>query len=155
MNTSKALLKGFSTMNGLPGGKWLFTKAVCLNAPYFSTIKPTVVDLRKGHCSIKMTKRRAVHNHIKTVHAIAMCNLAEMTMGLIAEASVPGHLRWLPKAMEVQYLAKAETDLHSICVLEPNCWDSAPNVPVTVKIYDTNNVEVMRAIIQIWVTAKK
>lgn len=155
IDTAKTLLKGFSVLNGLPGGKWLFTKGVCLNAPYFSTIKPKVVDLRKDHCSIEMTKRNSVHNHIKTVHAIAMCNLAEMTMGLIAEVSVPSHLRWLPKAMEVQYLAKAETNLHSTCELAPNCWDSAPNVPVTVNIYDTNNVEVMRAVIQLWVTEKK
>jgi hypothetical protein len=43
-----------------------------------------------------MTQRWSVQNHIKTVHAIAVCNLVEMSMGLVAEASIPAHLRWLP-----------------------------------------------------------
>lgn len=48
-----------------------------------------------------MPQRWSVQNHIKTVHAIAVCNLIEMTMGLIAEATIPSHLRWLPMGMDV------------------------------------------------------
>lgn len=46
--------------------------------------------------SVTMKQRWGVQNHIKTVHAIAVCNLVEMAMGLVAEASIPDHLRWLP-----------------------------------------------------------
>lgn len=52
-----------------------------------------------------------IQNHIQTVHAIAVCNLVEMTMGLVAEASIPSHLRWLPKGMEINYLKKAVGEL--------------------------------------------
>ena len=58
-----------------------------------------------------MRKRRAVQNHIGTVHAIAMCNLAEMAAGTLTEISIPASMRWLPKGMQVQYLRKAETDV--------------------------------------------
>lgn len=37
-------------------------------------------------------------------------------MGALAEATVPAGMRWLPKRMEVDYLAKASSDL--ICVAE-------------------------------------
>ena len=141
-------------MAAIPGGKKLFTKGVCLKAPYFSTISPTVEELKKGYCRVEMQKRNALHNHIKTVHAIAMCNLAELTMGMIAEASIPKHLRWLPKGMEVQYLAKAETDLYAISQLDDDCWNSAPDVPVIVKIFNNKDTEVMRATIKLWVTEK-
>ncbi|RYG63545.1 DUF4442 domain-containing protein [archaeon] len=46
--------------------------------------------------SVTMNQRWGVQNHIKTVHAIAVCNLVEMAMGLVAESSIPDHLRWLP-----------------------------------------------------------
>jgi hypothetical protein len=32
-----------------------------------------------------MKQRWSVQNHIKTVHAIAVCNLVEMAMGLVVE----------------------------------------------------------------------
>jgi hypothetical protein len=50
----------------LPAGKHVFSKLVCLKAPYFGTIKPLFRELRPGYCEIKMKKRRAVHNHIKS-----------------------------------------------------------------------------------------
>ena len=157
MNPKKdnTLLKAFAALNVLPGGNIIFTKGVCLKAPYFSTINPKIVALRKNYCHVEMPMRRSVQNHIKTVHAIAMCNLAELTMGVVAEASIPKHLRWLPKSMDVQYLAKAESDLYATSELEANCWESAPNVPLTVNIFDKNHREVTRAIIQLWVTEKK
>ena len=45
------------------------------------------------------------------MHAIAVCNLVEMTMGLVAEASIPPHLRWLPKGMQIDYLKKSVGEL--------------------------------------------
>ncbi|MGD9388663.1 MAG: DUF4442 domain-containing protein, partial [Gammaproteobacteria bacterium] len=48
-----------------------------------------------------------IQNHIGTVHAIALCNLAELCAGLVTDASIPDDMRWIPKGMEVRYLAKA------------------------------------------------
>jgi hypothetical protein len=58
-----------------------------------------------------------VHNHIGTFHAIAACNLAEIAMGMLAEATVPASHRWLPKGMTVEYVAKAETGLRAVAEL--------------------------------------
>lgn len=38
-----------------------------------------------GVSEVSMKHRWSVQNHIKTVHAIAVCNLVEMAMGLIVE----------------------------------------------------------------------
>ena len=69
--------------------------------------------------SVSMKQRWSVQNHIKTVHAIAVCNLVEMTMGLTAEASIPAHLRWLPMGMDVRYLKKAAGSLTATCAIDP------------------------------------
>lgn len=138
-----------------PGGKWLFTKAVCSKAPYFKTIKPRFDVFEKGHVEVVFKKRKAVHNHIATVHAIAMCNAAELAGGTMMEASVPKNMRWIPAGMNVRYLAKAETDLRAIAKVD-NCeWTEAGEVPVEVELRDLNGVEVMHATILMYVSPKK
>src|SRR3546814_14164479 len=62
-----------------PAGQWLFSRAVCFKAPYFANIRPRIELLEPGRCVASLRHRRAVTNHIGTVHAIALCNLAELT----------------------------------------------------------------------------
>ena len=53
------------------------------------------------------------------MHAIASCNAAEVAMGMLMEATVPRTHRWIPKAMNVQYLGKATTSLRARAELDP------------------------------------
>ena len=55
-----------------------FSKMACQVAPYFSTINPLVTDLRKGSATVQVPFAREITNHLGTVHAIAMCNAAEL-----------------------------------------------------------------------------
>src|SRR3546814_1841403 len=90
-----------------PAGHWLFSRAVCFKAPYFASIRPRIELLEPGRCVASLRHRRAVTNHIGTVHAIALCNLAELTGGLAIDASLPPSMRWIPKGMTVESLLKA------------------------------------------------
>ena len=67
-------------------------------------------------------KRRRVHNHIGTVHAIALCNGLEAAMGALAESTIPRDRRWIPKGMEVAYTAKADSDVTCIAETDPAQW---------------------------------
>lgn len=140
-----------------PGGKQLFSAAMCLRVPYFGTVLPSVRQLRPGHCSVTAPKWWGVHNHIRTFHAIAACNLAEIAMGLLAEATVPPSHRWLPKGMDVRYLAKATTGLRAVAELPqlPEFGDEGFDLPVPVRILDARGTTVVTATITIWVTRKK
>ena len=84
-----SVLDLWSSMTKLPQGKRLFSIAFARRAPYFATIRPRFVDIRPNHASLVIPKRRAVHNHIGTVHAIALCNGLEAAMGALAEATIP------------------------------------------------------------------
>ena len=90
-----------------PCGEWLFARAVCWRAPYFASISPRITRLEPGRCEGLLRHRRKVTNHIGTVHAIALCNLAELTGGLLTNVSIPPSMRWIPKGMQVEYLKKA------------------------------------------------
>ncbi|WP_410670449.1 hotdog fold domain-containing protein [Amycolatopsis sp. cmx-4-68] len=140
-----------------PGGKQLFSAAMCLRVPYFRTVLPSVRELRPGHCEVTAPKWWGVHNHIRTFHAIAACNLAEIAMGMLAEATVPATHRWLPKGMDVQYVAKAGTGLRAVAALPelPEFGDEGFELGVPVTISDANGTAVVTGTITIWVTPKR
>jgi acyl-coenzyme A thioesterase PaaI-like protein len=146
----------WSRLAAKPGGKRLFSAAMCLRVPYFRTVVPAVRDLRPGRCEVTAPKWWGVHNHIGTFHAIAACNLAEIAMGMLAEATVPASHRWLPKGMTVVYVAKAETGLRAVAELPeiPDFGDHGFDLPVPVTITDTNGKPVVTGTITIWVTRK-
>ena len=149
------VLAAWQRLEGKPFGKTLFSRAICFKAPYFGTISPRFVELRPGFARVAMRKRRAVQNHIGTVHAIAMCNLAEIAAGTLTEASIPASMRWLPKGMTVEYLKKAETDVEAIATLPHVDEGGGRDVPATVEIKDSGGVVVCRAVITMWVSPRK
>ena len=106
----------FRRLSRVPAGKWLFSRMVVRKAPYFGTIRPHIRAVEPGHAEVVLPKRRAVENHIGTVHVIAAVNGLEAAMGLLAEATCPAGMRWIPKGMEVDYVAKGTTDL--LCVAD-------------------------------------
>ncbi|MDX1496553.1 MAG: hotdog fold domain-containing protein [Salinisphaeraceae bacterium] len=156
MSTVAANLKLYQSCERLPLGKQLFSRALCFKAPFFSSISPVVNDLKTNRCEVRIRKRRKVQNHIGTVHAIAMCNMAELAGGLVTDVSIPTTHRWIPKGMTVEYLKKAETDLVAIGTPE---GQAAPNkgaeYPVVVEVKDTSGDLVFRARISMWVSPKK
>jgi len=79
--------------------------------PLFATVRPRLTDLRPHHASLEIRHQRRVHNHLGTVHAIALCNGLEAAMGALAEATIRPDQRWIPMGMEVTYTAKTNSDV--------------------------------------------
>jgi uncharacterized protein (TIGR00369 family) len=148
-------LAAWQRLEGLPLGKGLFSRLVCWKAPYFASIHPRFEELRPGYARVTMRKRRSVTNHIGTVHAIAMCNLAEIAAGTMTEISVPPTMRWLPKGMQVEYLRKAASDVEAVARVAEVAHGEARDVPVTVDVKDRSGETVCRAVITMWVTPRK
>jgi acyl-coenzyme A thioesterase PaaI-like protein len=105
---------------------------------------------------IEIAHRRRVQNHIGTVHAIALCNAAEMAAGLCTEASLPPSMRWIPKSMDVKYLAKARGTMRAVALpgVPPIHSDSGYELPMSVSITDPQGVEVAHADIRMWATPR-
>ena len=146
----------FQKMSSLPMGRKLFSKALCLKAPYFGSIKPLMTDLRPGKAEVRVKKHRAIQNHLGTVHAIAMCNMAELAGGMMTDVSIPTTHRWIPKGMKVEYLKKATSDLTAVAVgTMPKTWPDADEFVAKVDIKDEHGLCVARMEIAMWVSAKK
>jgi acyl-coenzyme A thioesterase PaaI-like protein len=147
----------WTTTNRVPlVGKKIFSLAFSQKAPYFGSIRPTVTELRPNHAAVKIRDRRRVHNHIGTVHAIALCNGLEMAMGALAEVTIPQDKRWIPKGMEVAYTAKASSDILCIAETDQEQWDTADgDLAVRVKGVRDDGTVVVEGVIRLWVTPKK
>lgn len=153
---SASVLSLYRRMARWPGGRWLFSRAICLKAPYFATIAPRFVALDVGRCEVRIRDRRRVHNHIGTVHAIALCNLAELSAGVMAEVTVPPGMRWIPKGMTVEYLARAKGSMRALATPEGASPESGSGYawPVMVSVHDEGGQEVFRARIDMWVSPR-
>ena len=155
--TGSQMLDLYRTFERLPLGKRLYNRAVCLKTPYFGSIRPRFVRLEPGRSEVLVPNRRAVRNHLGTVHAIASCNAAELAGGSCLDASLPPTHRWIPKGMTVQYLAKAKTDIRAIATVEDlSCLAAreARDVVVSVDVTDEAGVVAVHADITMWVSPR-
>lgn len=135
-------------------GRGAFSLAFAVKAPYFLTIAPTVLELRPNYAKVRIRKWWGVHNHIGTVHAIAVCNGLEMAMGALAEATVPAHLRWLPKGMSVDYRALSDSTLTAIAETDPADWEQPGEVGVRVRAERADGVVVVEGVITLHVSER-
>ena len=150
------LLSLYRRMQRWPAGQWLFSRAVCFKAPYFASIAPRITVLQPGRCEARIAHRRRVSNHLGTVHAIALCNLAELAGGVMVDASLPPSMRWIPKGMRVEYRSKANGTMHAVATPDVPivAADSGYELPVSVEIRDAREQVVFLASIAMWVSPR-
>ena len=153
---TRSVLELYRRITRWPAGHWLFARAVCWQAPYFASIAPRIDVLEPGRCEATIRHRRKVTNHIGTVHAIALCNLAELSAGLVTDASIPRSMRWIPKGMQVEYLKKAIGSMRAIAMpdIPAVAADTGYELPVSVVVSDPQGEPVFRARIAMWVSPK-
>jgi acyl-coenzyme A thioesterase PaaI-like protein len=137
-------------------GARVFSIAFARKAPYFGSVRPRFTVIEPNHAELVIADRRRVHNHLGTVHAIALCNGLEAAMGALAEATIPSTKRWIPKGMTVSYTAKAAGDITCIAETDADQWASSePDLPVRVRGVDPEGTVVIEGVINLWVTERK
>jgi acyl-coenzyme A thioesterase PaaI-like protein len=99
----------------LPGGKRLFSWLLGRAAPYTGTVGAQVVELRRGYVRVELPDRKKVRNHLRSIHAIALMNVAEMASGLGAVYTMEPGLRGIITHLEIDYLKKARGRITAEC----------------------------------------
>ncbi len=145
----------YRSLARLPKGRTVFSVVFARKAPYFRTIRPRFLDVRPHRAELVVADRRRVHNHIGTVHVIAICNGLEAAMGALAEATVPVGKRWIPKGMRVEYVGKATSDIVCVAQTDPADWESGPDVPVRISAARDDGSVVVQGVIDLWVTERR
>jgi acyl-coenzyme A thioesterase PaaI-like protein len=110
-----ALRTWWMRLAGVPGGPWLFSRLFGLAIPYSGGVRPLIRVLGPGRAVISMGDRRGVRNHLSSIHAIALTNLAEMTTGLALGFGLPDGMRTILVRVECEFLRKARGTITAAC----------------------------------------
>jgi acyl-coenzyme A thioesterase PaaI-like protein len=125
-------------------GRWLFSRGLGRFAPYTGTIGARVKTLEPGRSLVTMRDRKAVRNHLNSIHAVALTNLIELTGSLSIIASLPPETRMIPIRLETDFIKKGR----GLMTAEASCVIPASNekaeLPATVVIRDDAGDEVAR-----------
>ncbi len=112
------LRKYWHFLSSKPFGPYIFSRMIGFIAPYSGSISATVLQLEPGFGRVSLRDCRKVRNHLNSVHAIALVNLAEMVTGLTLMFSLPDNTRGILTGIQMQYLKKARGPLTATCCCE-------------------------------------
>lgn len=147
--------EAWDRLHRIPGGSRLFTRAIGFAAPYTSTIGAHVEVLRKGHAEVTLRDRRSVRNHLDCVHAIALCNLAELAGNVAIAYSMPDDARFIVAALNIEYLKKARGTIRAVVDAPVPESSARREYDVPVRMFDGKGDEVARATLRTLVGPKK
>jgi acyl-coenzyme A thioesterase PaaI-like protein len=113
--SSETLRRTWNLLRHAPGGGVIMGQILGRLAPYTGTIRPEVLVLEEGYARIRMNDRRAIRNHLRSVHAIALMNLGEVATGVAMMFSLPEGMRGIITHLEMDYLKKARGPITAEC----------------------------------------
>ncbi len=145
-NTESAtwIRKAWDALKLLPGGRKLYSRLISTVIPYTGTIDAEVIELRRGYARAKMRDRRQVRNHLDSVHAVALCNLAELTGNSALAYSMPDDARFIVKSLNIEYLKKARGTITATCDCPVPETNQRQEYVVPVSLLDDKGDEVAR-----------
>jgi uncharacterized protein (TIGR00369 family) len=132
-------------LSKLPGGKTLFSLLVGWMTPYSGTIGARIAELEPGWCRVTLRDRRRVRNHLASVHAMALANLAEMASGLAVLVGLPPGVQGIVTGFSISYRKKARGLLTAECRANGLAVTSEQEYEAAVAITDTQGDVVAQA----------
>lgn len=141
----KQLLPTWNRLNRIPGGRLLFSRLLGQWVPYTGSVRPEVLELAPGYSKLALSDRRAVRNHLQSIHAAALMNFAEAASGLAFVTGLPDNCRAIVTKFTIEYTKKARGRLTAECHAPRPPNTESRDYEVDVELKDESNAVVARA----------
>jgi acyl-coenzyme A thioesterase PaaI-like protein len=130
-------------LSKVPMGKWLFSRIIGFFIPYSGSVRPYVDEVRAGYARLSINDCRSKRNHLRSIHALALANVGELTTGLALHFGMAPDDRAILTRLEIDFIKKARGKITVIADfpvrnLEPGLFQ------VEAKLYDEKKIEVAR-----------
>jgi uncharacterized protein (TIGR00369 family) len=135
-------------LSPLPGGNRIFSRLLGMRIPYTGSIRPEVLRLAPGFANIQIKDRAALRNHVQSVHAVALCNLAELTGNAALAYELPPDARFIVTELTMRYLKKARGTIAARCQCEPVTTNERKAYTLEVQLFDAHGELVATATMQ-------
>jgi acyl-coenzyme A thioesterase PaaI-like protein len=142
------LLRLWRTLSPLPGGQWLFAQIFSLMVPYSGSVGPRVRVLEPGHAEVEIPDRRSNRQHLGSVHAIALLNVAEQASGLAMLVGLPDGIRAIVTQISMQYLKKARGTIRAVSSVAIPVVTADTEIDVSADCLDREGTVVARATVR-------
>ncbi len=146
---------GWDRLHGLPGGKHIFSRAVGRVAPYSGSIPFVVEELSAGYSRISLVESGPIRNHLGSIHAIALANLAELSGNLALAYGMPSDARFIVTELKMEYLKKARGRIEARCQTAIPSSSDRRSYEIEVEIFDANQSLVSRCLLTSLVGPRK
>ncbi len=144
------LLNQWKKISKFPGHRYWLWLLLKKKVPYSSNIKPEIIAWEPGKLSLRMRERRSVRNHLRSIHAVALMNLCELTSGLCLLSSLPDNIKGIPTKFSIDFKKKARGWISAEAqVVAPEVKERI-SFPLTVTVRDSTSEVVCSAEV-IWV----
>lgn len=142
------LLRLWRRLRPLPAGTWLFARIFGWLVPYSGSVRPRILVLEPGHAEIEIPDRRANRQHLGSVHAIALMNVAEQASGLALLTGLPEGIRGIVTHVSMEYLRKARGTIRAVCRVALPTVTADTDFEVTADCLDRRGDVVARATVR-------
>jgi uncharacterized protein (TIGR00369 family) len=131
----------------VPGGKVLFSRLLGRLAPYTGSVGAVVVGLAPGRAEVHMQDRPRVRNHLHSIHAVALVNLAELAGNIALAYSLPAGARFIVSGLSISYHKKARGTIVAVGECPIPRGNTRATYDVTVSMRDGTGAEVATAVL--------
>lgn len=113
--------------------------------PYSGSVRPRIRVLEPGHAEVEIPDCRANRQHLGSLHAIALLNVAEQASGLAVLAGLPPGIRGIVTQISMQYLKKARGTIRAVSKVAVPTVTTDTEVEVEAECIDRQGDVVARA----------
>jgi acyl-coenzyme A thioesterase PaaI-like protein len=147
MGAGAWIREGWKHLSGIPGGRRVFSRLLGIGIPYTGSIHAEVLALEPGYAKVALDDRRAVRNHLDSIHAIALTNLGELTGNLALVCALPDDGRFIVTKLSIEYKKKARGRIIAECRCEPPTSTERREYELSVTLRDASETVVAQVVL--------